>query len=120
MPDPRPGARRAPSDMDRRVGACLRAHRRARGMTLEAVAGLLGLSHQQLHKYETGRNRISAGMLHDAASLLDVPVADFFASEGLPQLDQAMRLRQAAYRLVDATPEAQLGKVVKMLRAMRR
>ncbi len=83
----RPRAARAPSEMDLRVSAHLRAHRQARSMTLVELAGLLGISHQQLQKYETGMNRISAGMLYEVAKRLDVPLADFFACEAPAEED---------------------------------
>jgi len=77
----KPRAARAPSEMDLRVSEHLRARRQACSMTLVELAGLLGISHQQLQKYETGMNRISAGMLYEVAKRLDVPLADFFACE---------------------------------------
>ncbi len=43
-------------------------------MTLQALARKLGVSYQQLQKYETGRNRISAAMLVQGAKTLDVPI----------------------------------------------
>jgi transcriptional regulator with XRE-family HTH domain len=77
----RPKAARAPSEMDLRVSARLRAHRLACSMTLVELSGLLGISHQQLQKYETGMNRISAGMLYEVAKRLGVPLADFFSCD---------------------------------------
>ena len=51
------------------------------GLTLQALAPLIGATNQQLHKYEKGINRIAAGRLHQIAQALDVEVAYFF--EGL-------------------------------------
>ena len=87
-------------------------------MTLVELAGLLGISHQQLQKYETGINRISAGMLYEAAKRLDVPLADFFACEEPDEGDQLPRRRREARRIVDAIPDAQLGQAVKILKAI--
>jgi len=69
--------------VDRHVGQVLRARRRALQLTQATVAGRLGLSFQQLQKYERGTNRISASALHALSLVLDLPVARFF--EGLPE-----------------------------------
>lgn len=119
MPDRKPRARRAPSEIDLRVGTRLREERHARGMTLEGLAGRIGMSHQQLQKYERGTNRISAGTLYEVAILLDVPIAHFYAREAPPRGDQASRLRHAAHRIVDTVPDEELGKIVKVLHVMR-
>ncbi|MEE8445226.1 MAG: helix-turn-helix transcriptional regulator, partial [Alphaproteobacteria bacterium] len=52
------------------------------GMSQERLGGALGLTFQQVQKYERGANRISASRLHDLTSILDVPVSFFF--EGIP------------------------------------
>ena len=72
-----PGSR-APNEIDRLVGAKLRTARHDSGRTLHDVAGEVGVSHQQLQKYETGTNRISAGMLPGLAQALGIDVMDFF------------------------------------------
>ena len=51
------------------------------GLTQQQVATMIGVPYQQEHKYESGRNRVSAGRLFDFAQALDVNVAYFF--EGL-------------------------------------
>ena len=48
------------------------------GYTQESLAHQLDLSHQQVQKYETGANRISAGRLYELAKTLDVPIQYFF------------------------------------------
>lgn len=67
-----------PDPVDTRVGATIRALRKHRGMSQEALAQQLGVTFQQVQKYERGANRISASMLVRAAKALDVPVARFF------------------------------------------
>ena len=66
------------STVDRFVGQKVREFRRGRGMSMEKLAGGLGIAYQQLQKYETGRNRISAGRLFSISDVLEVPVQDFF------------------------------------------
>ena len=68
--------------VDRHVGQVLRARRRALQLSQSAVAGQLGISFQQLQKYERGTNRISASALHMLSLALNLPVARFF--DGLP------------------------------------
>lgn len=73
-----PTASRAPTDVDRVVGDNLRRLRLMRGKTLSALSEELGISHQQLQKYETASNRLSAGMLERVANVLGVPIAELF------------------------------------------
>jgi transcriptional regulator with XRE-family HTH domain len=80
--EPRPDATpqgRHPVDIH--VGRRLRQRRWALGVTLEEVASRLGVKPQQVQKYETGRNRMSASRLWAVARAVDVPVSYFF--EGL-------------------------------------
>jgi len=69
---------RAPSDIDRHVGEIVRKIRQDRNMTLAETGQMLGISHQQLQKYETGTNRLSAGMLHGVAQVFGLPISAFF------------------------------------------
>ena len=69
---------RAPDAIDIQVGENLRRFRLAECMTLAELAGELGISHQQLQKYETGTNRLSASMLKRAADTLQRPIGIFY------------------------------------------
>jgi transcriptional regulator with XRE-family HTH domain len=71
-----------PDPVDIHVGARLRLRRKELGLSQHDVAQALGLTFQQVQKYEGGANRISASKLHGASMFLKVPVAFFF--EGLP------------------------------------
>ncbi|RMF74065.1 MAG: helix-turn-helix domain-containing protein [Alphaproteobacteria bacterium] len=71
-------ARRLAHDVDRFVGQRIRERRLARGVTQQGLAKALGISYQQVQKYENGTNRISAGRLFVLARLLGADVADFF------------------------------------------
>lgn len=68
--------------VDEHVGARLRQLRKEAGMSQEALGTRLGITFQQVQKYERGTNRVSASKLHEAAQALGVSIADFF--EGLP------------------------------------
>lgn len=64
--------------IQKRIGQTLQAYRRAKGLNLNAMAKLVGVSPQQLWKYETGQDRISAARLCRMADALCVPVAAMF------------------------------------------
>ena len=66
------------SPIDIHVGARLRQHRTLLGMTQTNLGDALGVSFQQMQKYERGTNRISASRLFDLSRVLDVPVEHFF------------------------------------------
>lgn len=71
------------SDADIGIGKLVRQARRRVGMTLDDLAKKLGLSYQQVHKYENGTNRISAGTLAAIANILAVPVDHLFPEDAL-------------------------------------
>jgi transcriptional regulator with XRE-family HTH domain len=73
----RPGRARA-QDMDRHVGTRMRERRIRLGLTQQAMAKLIGMTYQQIHKYEKGINRLAAGRLYQIAQALDVEVGYFF------------------------------------------
>ena len=63
---------------DKYVGARVRARRMAEGMSQGELGNVLGITFQQVQKYEKGANRISASKLQQIAEFLHVPVAFFF------------------------------------------
>ncbi len=67
--------------VDVHVGKRIRQRRWLTGMTQQRLAELVGIKFQQIQKYETGANRVSASRLWDIADALDVQVSFFF--EGL-------------------------------------
>ncbi|MGE5547889.1 MAG: helix-turn-helix domain-containing protein [Solirubrobacterales bacterium] len=74
-----------PNPIDEHVGARVRLRRTLMGMSQEKLGELLGLTFQQVQKYERGANRIGASRLFDLSRVLDVPVSYFFEdmSEGI-------------------------------------
>lgn len=69
---------RKPDPVDVFVGARIALRRAAMGLSQTALAQRLGVSFQQIQKYETGANRISASRLHRLASVLGTSPAGFF------------------------------------------
>ncbi|UTW54447.1 helix-turn-helix domain-containing protein [Kordiimonas sp. SCSIO 12610] len=69
--------------IDQHVGKKLREHRRMLDMSQQDVSDLLSISYQQIQKYESGVNRISAGRLYTLAQIMQIPVSKFY--EGLQE-----------------------------------
>jgi transcriptional regulator with XRE-family HTH domain len=63
---------------DQHISARLRELRRAAGLSQTDVAERLGITFQQVQKYENGSNRISAGRLFLVAKILRLPITDFY------------------------------------------
>ena len=82
--------------VDVHVGQRVRQRRWMIGMTQQQLAAKVGIKFQQIQKYETGANRISASRLWDIADALEVPVSFFF--EGL---DHAAGMAPAADMMAD-------------------
>jgi transcriptional regulator with XRE-family HTH domain len=75
-------AKKAPNPIDKHVGSRVRMRRMMLGMSQEKLGNSLGLTFQQVQKYEKGTNRIGASRLQQISHILQVPVAFFF--EGAP------------------------------------
>jgi transcriptional regulator with XRE-family HTH domain len=75
-------AKKAPNPIDKHVGSRVRMRRMMLGMSQEKLGDALGLTFQQVQKYEKGTNRIGASRLQQISHILQVPVSFFF--EGAP------------------------------------
>jgi transcriptional regulator with XRE-family HTH domain len=75
-------SQKTPHSIDKHVGSRVRMRRMMLAMSQEKLGDALGLTFQQVQKYEKGTNRISASRLQQSADILQVPVAFFF--EGAP------------------------------------
>ncbi len=73
--------------VDIHVGKRVRHRRWLIGMTQQQLAEKVGIKFQQIQKYETGANRVSASRLWDIADAMDVPVSFFF--EGLEEVEKS-------------------------------
>ncbi|MDQ2804419.1 MAG: helix-turn-helix domain-containing protein [Pseudomonadota bacterium] len=76
MPAPERDAR--PSPIDVHVGSRIRLRRTLLGLSQERLGDQLGLTFQQIQKYERGVNRVGASRLFDLSRVLDVPISFFF------------------------------------------
>ena len=75
-------AKKPPNPIDVHVGSRVRARRQVLSISQEKLGNALGVTFQQVQKYEKGTNRISASRLQHVSSILQVPVTHFF--EGTP------------------------------------
>jgi transcriptional regulator with XRE-family HTH domain len=78
-------AKKAPNPIDKHVGSRVRMRRMMLSMSQEKLGDALGLTFQQVQKYEKGTNRIGASRLQQISNILQVPVAFFF--EGAPEIN---------------------------------
>ncbi|MDR3571896.1 MAG: helix-turn-helix transcriptional regulator [Candidatus Pacebacteria bacterium] len=80
--------KKTPNPIDRHVGSRVRMRRILLGMSQEKLGEALGLTFQQVQKYEKGTNRIGASRLQQISRTLNVPPAFFF--DGAPLLDDTV------------------------------
>ena len=114
---------------DKAVGEKVRLQRRILGMSQTTLSDALGVSYQQVQKYETGKNRIGASRLQAIANILGVPVTFFFSevvvsaelskgasNDNLAEFiasDEGMELNRAFFRIGDARLRRALVGMVK-------
>lgn len=91
------GDERSANALDGRIGARVRSRRLELEMSQEQLAELLGVTFQQVQKYEKGVNRIAASRLFDIAEALELPVSRFFdaASEKRTRSARSISLDEA-------------------------
>ena len=73
-----PKSGRLRNKLDDEIANRIREYRLARGMTQQDLGNELGVTFQQIQKYERGMNRVTAGRLYDIARALGVPIAQMF------------------------------------------
>jgi transcriptional regulator with XRE-family HTH domain len=89
-----------PNPIDVHVGKRLRLRRTLLGMSQERLGELLGLTFQQVQKYERGANRIGSSRLFELGRILDVPVSFFF--DDLPEEMTGLAVGYAGPGLAEA------------------
>ena len=83
-----PIAKKVPNPIDSHVGSRVRMRRMMLGMSQEKLGDALGLTFQQVQKYEKGANRIGASRLQQISQILQVSVSFFFEGVPSPRTDQ--------------------------------
>ena len=74
------------NDIDKAVGARIRAYRKASGMSQSALASVIGVRFQQVQKYENGTNRVAASRLWQIADAFGINVVDLFQDITRPSI----------------------------------
>jgi transcriptional regulator with XRE-family HTH domain len=132
----------APNPVDIHVGARVRLRRTLLGMSQEKLGEAIGLTFQQVQKYERGANRVGASRLYDLSRVLDVPVSFFFddmpdeissksvherreMSESPDPFDndpmnrrETLELVRAYYRITDPNQRKKIFELVKSMGAL--
>ena len=121
----KPKARRSSSEIeiDQRIGRRIRERRVVLGLNRAKLADGLGITFQQLQKYEKGHNRIAAGRLYGCAQLLGVRPEYFF--EGLERSeratpdpkrsDEALKLTRAYHGIADPKHRRQIWRLAQAI-----
>ena len=132
-----------PSPIDVHVGSRIRLRRTLLGMSQERLGEALGLTFQQVQKYERGVNRVGASRLFDLSRVLDVPISFFFddmpdslantfggqigrRSSGFPEASDAfgddtlsrretLELVRAYYRITDPAVRKRVFELIKSM-----
>lgn len=128
---PHPRGTGVPNPIDVHVGKRIRVRRLLSGMSLDALAEALGITFQQVQKYETGANRVSASRLSAMADALRVPISYFFGdvrsyndtpspsslplSNDLTERPETIELIQLYYAIRDETVRQQVRATVRAL-----
>lgn len=99
-------AERIDKTAEKKLGSLMRLQRSVNGYTINDVAKLLGVSTQQIQKYEMGINRISATKLHVLAKFLKMPLDLFFDKYKYAAADESVFNEQAyavlkSYKAID-------------------
>ncbi len=128
-----------PNPVDVHVGHRVRLRRTLLGMSQDRLGQALGLTFQQVQKYERGANRIGSSRLYRLSQILDVPVSFFF--DDMPPLDESaapglresppepfekdpmikretLELVRAYYRIADPTARKRLYELTKAMAKM--
>ena len=98
---------KGPNPVDVLVGSRIRLLRKRRKMSQAELGKALGVTFQQVQKYENGKNRVGASRLQMISTALNVPVAQFFSDEAKPAKKgmafdpQALRFAEAFIKITD-------------------
>ena len=105
--------KRTPNSVDVHVGVRVRSRRMAIGLTQDRLAKALGITFQQIQKYEKGSNRIGASRLQAISRILNAPVSYFFADASGALSAKLLEVQSAAASGQLALPDETL-QMVKM------
>lgn len=121
----RPGSRQRKGDKREReisaiVGRNMKALRAMTGISQSLLADKIGVTFQQVQKYENGANRVSAPKLLLMAEIFNVPISAFFSNTGLeaPEMPTFGKSGVRAAKMVDALPPKMQGAALRILQSL--
>lgn len=103
-----------PAPVDLIVGANVRRLRKTRGLSQEALADRIGLTFQQVQKYEKGTNRISASKLFDIAAALRCVIDDLFDGAAADGTSPSPETPRDCAELIEARRPGMLARIVRL------
>ena len=117
---------KGPNPVDILVGSRIWLLRKRRKMSQAELGKALGVTFQQIQKYENGKNRVGASRLHLVATALEVPISEFFAGAGETSRTsfatksiafdpQAFRIAEAFVKIADKELRASLIDLVEVM-----
>jgi transcriptional regulator with XRE-family HTH domain len=104
-------------DFYKEVGGRLRFHRQEMGLTQSDLARRLGLTFQQVQKYESGANRIPLDKLIESCRWLNIPPALFLQDERLPKFDDEILGLLQPLQKSDEKMRGKIGRIIHILAA---
>ncbi|MEO0606848.1 MAG: helix-turn-helix transcriptional regulator [Pseudomonadota bacterium] len=112
---------KTPSHVDHQVGRRIRQARRDAKLTQDQLGKLIGLTFQQVQKYEKGVNRVSAGTLYEIAQVFELPISWFFDEPVVNRInsadtDDTSEFNDCMNLLLDLRQSSNLGPVREVLR----
>ncbi|MEL6861659.1 MAG: helix-turn-helix transcriptional regulator [Pseudomonadota bacterium] len=112
---------KTPSHVDHQVGRRIRQARRDAKLTQEQLGNLIGLTFQQVQKYEKGVNRVSAGTLYEIAQVFELPISWFFDEPVVSRISDVNEADTSEFSdcmnlLLDLRQSSNLGPVREVLR----
>ena len=99
MSDAPESSSKRPNPTDVYVGSRVRMRRKMLGLSQEKLGEKLGITFQQIQKYEKGTNRVGASRLQDMASAMEVPVSYFFPDASASSAAPGMQEEGAAFMM---------------------
>ena len=105
--------------VDRFIGARIRRRRQELGLSQTELAKELGVTFQQVQKYESGFNRVCAARLFEIARVLCVPILAFYPEAEIPAEDPVLRDRQRLSDVMDSTDGQRLCRALMRVRDVR-
>jgi len=97
-----------PTLIDAHVGSRIRARRGLLGMSQKDLGAKVGLTFQQIQKYERGANRIGSGRLYEFSKILGVPIAYFFDDMSVELQSYAEKGAKRGKPIPDGAPDAEI------------